>query len=109
MKDNVQNNQSGNETFLTQLTSEIKMAAASIPSTSGIQQTPSNNKEEEKVRPSTIEEESTNKKSFDYKMVKQPALDHLTWNDKAVYTHGVERGIRTSTTKKHAHNDMKKF
>ncbi|CAL1266823.1 unnamed protein product [Larinioides sclopetarius] len=32
------------------------MAAASIPSTSGIQQTPTNNKEEEKVRPSTIEE-----------------------------------------------------
>ncbi|XP_055938347.1 uncharacterized protein LOC129968468 [Argiope bruennichi] len=32
------------------------MAAASIPSTSGIQQTPSNNKEEEKVRPYTIEE-----------------------------------------------------
>ncbi|GFT57965.1 c2H2-type domain-containing protein [Nephila pilipes] len=56
MKDNAQNNQSANETFLTQLTSEIKMAAASIPSTSGIKQTPTNNKEEERVRPSTIEE-----------------------------------------------------
>lgn len=58
MKDNVQNNQSANETFLTQLTSEIKMAAASIPSTSGIQQTPTYSKEEERVRPSTIEEVS---------------------------------------------------
>ncbi|GFW09278.1 uncharacterized protein TNCV_4276071 [Trichonephila clavipes] len=56
MKDNAQNNQSANETFLTQLTSEIKMAAASIPSTSGIKQTPTNNKEEERIRPSTIEE-----------------------------------------------------
>ncbi|GIY45438.1 hypothetical protein CEXT_264251, partial [Caerostris extrusa] len=56
MKDKAQNNQSANETFLTQLTSEIKMADASIPSTSGTQRTPTNNQEDEKPRRPTVEE-----------------------------------------------------
>ncbi|KFM77245.1 hypothetical protein X975_08797, partial [Stegodyphus mimosarum] len=56
MKGKSQKNQSGNGTFLTQLTSEIKMAAASIPTISRIKQNLSRNKQDERVRHPTVEE-----------------------------------------------------